>query len=848
MASVWDICALSGEEELHVESLLSMQPDGESAPSSSSSRPSSSADYPRSPDTSAAGTRSAYVDVLQSSLSSTELSCRSFIEELDKILYALGEVSTEFNDVTGRTNNLMMNCEALLEQQHTLEVTVEKLRKYLEPFDQVEKAARLLGIPIDAKTNQNKLIGGKDGIRDPRSPEFKEVLSCLSNSISFLTDHGEIYDAVKYHHWVVQLQNRATSLVAKAIRVLLDEAALSQKMANEPSSLKTRDGKGTHKNSAAMMLADDQPLESSPIYKKFRGLGFRVRELTALLSLSNGNSDNNSTAAKNTSSADLGVQDVLAEVKRSYIMLRTKLMLPFLKDLSIPEVAKAATPAESKDANAGGQRTMLIINGKDEKILLCSGIRHAYSMLLRVTQLEQQLFESLFMSDPGPEENGSAKSKSSENSKKNGDYNFSPEVLSIIESLCNTISDGLRPLIIRESDVDELCRVTNTLAEDVKSQMVNLNIPSTLQKELLRGLDRTICDTQERLSYCAEMKLRKEVQLFKPLPSHLAYPDILENFNEPPSGTETEVTQLQEDKDVSKTWFPPLQYTLALLSKLYGVVEMGVFEDFARRAVNQCVTSLRLGSEGVSRNRTALHGDLFLIRHLLILREQLLPFDIRLQCSERKLNFQTTGQALSHFAGTARQALGFNRHAFQQGISGMWNLAKEGLPTLQEDQLDAKKELDVILKESCNNLKHSAVRMLLGALDGFLAKVGAFAGEIPIVHDNAEGTELPLLSSEATATLSKQAFMRASRIMDVLNDTQQAVVQNIPDLRSTMKLYVENSVARTILLKPVQQEIEVIRRKMECIIASCVDAGQDRQGLEQLVNSISTTVGSELLQ
>ena len=73
-------------------------------------------------------------------------------------------------------------------------------------------------------------------------------------------------------------------------------------------------------------------------------------------------------------------------------------------------------------------------------------------------------------------------------------------------------------------------------------------------------------------------------------------------------------------------------------------------------------------------------------------------------------------------------------------------------------------------------------------------------------------------------------------------------MQNIPDLRSTMKLYVENSVARTILLKPVQQEVEVIRRKMECIIASCVEAGQDRQSLEQLVNSISTTVGSELMQ
>jgi hypothetical protein len=52
--------------------------------------------------------------------------------------------------------------------------------------------------------------------------------------------------------------------------------------------------------------------------------------------------------------------------------------------------------------------------------------------------------------------------------------------------------------------------------------------PKNLLRTLSRGLDKTVSDAQERLSYCAEIKMRVEVQFFEPLPSHLAYPGIIE--------------------------------------------------------------------------------------------------------------------------------------------------------------------------------------------------------------------------------------------------------------------------------------------------------------------------------
>jgi len=44
-----------------------------------------------------------------------------------------------------------------------------------------------------------------------------------------------------------------------------------------------------------------------------------------------------------------------------------------------------------------------------------------------------------------------------------------------------------------------------------------------------------------------------------------------------------------------------MRNALSLLSKLYGVVELVVFEDFARRAIDLTVHALKKGSEGVRR-------------------------------------------------------------------------------------------------------------------------------------------------------------------------------------------------------------------------------------------------------
>ena len=169
------------------------------------------------------------------------------------------------------------------------------------------------------------------------------------------------------------------------------------------------------------------------------------------------------------------------------------------------------------------------------------------------------------------------------------------------------------------------------------------------------------------------MRIRQEVQMFTPLPSHIAYPDILEEYTKSNTRTTTSTTDLHSITtsttattattntpttttsttvhDIYQTWYPPMRHTLSLLSKLYGVVEHSVFDDFARRAINLCISALRKGSDGIRRAHPGLHADLFLVRHLLMLREQLSPFELKLTSLEKKLDFTSTTEALQALLG-----------------------------------------------------------------------------------------------------------------------------------------------------------------------------------------------------
>ena len=83
------------------------------------------------------------------------------------------------------------------------------------------------------------------------------------------------------------------------------------------------------------------------------------------------------------------------------------------------------------------------------------------------------------------------------------------------------------------------------------------------------------------------------------------------------------------------TWYPTLEIALLLLSRIYRCVEMSIFEGLAQETVNQTTETLQTASGLISGKTTTSDGYLFLIKHLLILREQIAPFDIEFYSTEK---------------------------------------------------------------------------------------------------------------------------------------------------------------------------------------------------------------------
>ena len=111
MSDIWELCTPDSDQLSLIENLeVGTKFSNIIWESVSTSNDSPNLSYPKEEG----------VDDLQSVLDSAESSCSKFISELVSTLSILDDVANAYSDVTGRTNNLMINCENLLEQQVSL--------------------------------------------------------------------------------------------------------------------------------------------------------------------------------------------------------------------------------------------------------------------------------------------------------------------------------------------------------------------------------------------------------------------------------------------------------------------------------------------------------------------------------------------------------------------------------------------------------------------------------------------------------------------------------------------------------------------------------------------------------
>mmetsp|Transcript_3830 Transcript_3830/g.5809 ORF Transcript_3830/g.5809 Transcript_3830/m.5809 type:complete len:937 (-) Transcript_3830:67-2877(-) len=370
------------------------------------------------------------------------------------------------------------------------------------------------------------------------------------------------------------------------------------------------------------------------------------------------------------------------------------------------------------------------------------------------------------------------------------------EFQSMLGSLCSALHRTIRRGLVSVLDLDVLCQVVSVLREERSAA----NSTSTTLAAA-RAVSGVIQDAQERLIFCANTSLHKEVVRFKPTSADLNYPGkllgekpkaaiIIEGEEGTGGATKKAGKEEAEINDavaaqlrVYESWFPPMRSVLRILSKIFRVVEPRVFEDIALSAVQACTKSLKDGSSHILRASGQIHADLFLVKHLLILREQLSPFDIQLRSVERQLDFSEAGKAVSRFLANR------NRRLFSMSTeNALVTLLREGV-SVQESSVDSKRDLEDCLRSACNDFIEHTTSSLLGPISRFV--------------DQCKNAS----SDGSTDILRKESFMNGIVVKGMFGNAYDNLESELGNVSTQMKLYLENSSTQSILLKPVVRKI-----------------------------------------
>lgn len=189
-------------------------------------------------------------------------------------------------------------------------------------------------------------------------------------------------------------------------------------------------------------------------------------------------------------------------------------------------------------------------------------------------------------------------------------------------------------------------------------------------------------------------------------------------------------------------YYPTLQRTLHILSRLYGCVPPAVFEGISAEVIDLCRNSLVTVADMLASKQTKLDGQLFLIKNLLMLREQVIPFDTEFIIKEESLDFANMIDGLMMAIRTSWTVNALSN------IANFSSILAASAPRVVQSYADSKQLLDRDLKRVCEDLILETARAALDPLSSFLLKVSAFR----LRHANRDGTARELLRNQNFAT------------------------------------------------------------------------------------------------
>ncbi|CAB3989375.1 conserved oligomeric Golgi complex subunit 3-like [Paramuricea clavata] len=410
----------------------------------------------------------------------------------------------------------------------------------------------------------------------------------------------------------------------------------------------------------------------------------------------------------------------------------------------------------------------------------CALVRNGCSLLVRVSQDEYQLYFHFFTQP-------------------------SHALHTLLENFCTILYDAFRPLIIHMNHMETLTELCSIL----KVEMLEDHVRQKGDELLAFGIviAQMLEDVQERLVYRAQTYIQTDIQNYSPSPGDLAYPDKLmiktgddeSEEEDEKEGDQEEAGKKKKKKssfelpaalvDLQGMWYPTVRRTLVCLSKLYRCISKETFEGLSQEALSVCISTLKLASSQISTKTGAINGHLFLIKHLLILREQIAPFDVDFTVRELSLDFSNMRTAAYGLLSKSARLFSLNSN------NALLEFLLEGGPQVVESYVDSKKEVDNELKVVCEQFIESISNSLIAPVKDFLSKTN-------VIQKLAEEE-----GKDVKSLLKHQHFAKPENVRRLVSESYMLLKSKIPSTSQIMSLYLANKDTEYILFKPVKGNV-----------------------------------------
>ncbi|KAI9771478.1 MAG: Golgi transport complex subunit 3 [Geoglossum simile] len=606
----------------------------------------------------------------------------SLLSSTSSALDLLNSLSISFESVEAQTAAFQAQCEGLTSEQRRVSKLADDIGGNLQYYNSLE--------PITRRMNAS----GAGGF--VRAKEYSEMLHTLDRCLEYMGSHPNHHDAHTYRSRYRLLLTRGLTLVRVHFVSSLRDIA----------------------SDVTKRIADRQLNDttmSALLYAKFRvgapelkRVGQEIRKRAMPI--------------QGIGGGEVEYQNLVNELYQNYSATRGKLVIPLVRK-KVNEIAMA--PSTSKDLVAFARSSIGYIRG--------------------VCVDEWTLWREWLEGEDGL-------------------YNF-------LESICEPLYDHLRPRIIHENKLLRLCELCTLLQTRYMHDQEDDQDPiDESQLDFSPLIQPALEDAQTRLVFRTQAILRDEIENYRPKPHDLDFP--ARNQSAPLSGTKsrestthgrkysvTSPTEsvpktpriIEEDGDMEEKdsrwefdteavfqgWYPTLRKAIWLLSKIYRLVNSTVFDDLAHQIVHLTTVSLHKAASLISSKSSATDSQLFLIKYLLILKSQIVAFDIEFVTPEVSFDFSV---ATNTFWELRERGGLFNPRNLLRLVGGGL------LPRVVENMLDAKVELDGRLRKVINDFTTGfATRMTIPIAEKAVAK-GRFDSVTAVkAAQDAIQKEVPLL-------------------------------------------------------------------------------------------------------